>query len=201
MLVVVGLQLSSPRQVVPPWWPLLVAVELALLAPLVIMNPVRLTRDHPMSRLIAVVMTIVLLAANAVWVVQLVLTMLTEPSVPGQRLITSAALIWVTNVVASSIAYWELDRGGPFARDPRHPRRERRPDLMFPQMQAAPGWDAQTWRPSFLDYLFVAFTSATAFSPTDTLPLSARAKVLMMLTAAVSLATIAIVGARAVNAL
>ena len=201
MLVVVGLQLSSPREVVPRWWLVLLAVELLLLLPLVIMNPVRLTRDHPKARLAAVVLTVLLLAANAVWVAQLVLTLVGDQAMPARRLIISAGLIWVTNVVASAIAYWELDRGGPFARDSRHARPDGQPDLLFPQMQGAPGWDADGWRPSFLDYLFVAFTSATAFSPTDTLPLSGRAKALMMLNAAVSLVSIALIAARAVNAL
>ncbi|HEY3261399.1 MAG TPA: hypothetical protein VGJ95_14215 [Pseudonocardiaceae bacterium] len=124
-----------------------------------------------------------------------------EEPMPAGRLMVAAGLIWITNVVASAIAYWELDRGGPFARDPRHSRPETRPDLLFPQMQGVAGWDARCWRPAFLDYVFVAFTSATAFSPTDTAPLSPRAKALMMLNAAVSLASVVLVAARAVNAL
>ena len=201
VVVVFALQLGSPRAAVPRWWPLILTVELLLLLPLVIMNPIRLTRDHPKARLTAVALTALLLVANTIWVVQLVLVLVNEEPMPPGRLMTAAGLIWITNVVASAIAYWELDRGGPFARDPEHPRQETAPDLLFAQMQDVPGWDARTWRPAFLDYVFVAFTSATAFSPTDTLPLSARAKVLMMLNAAVSLATIAIVAARAVNSL
>jgi hypothetical protein len=73
--------------------------------------------------------------------------------------------------------------------------------LLFPQTAGAPGWNAAEWRPSFLDYLFVAFTAATAFSPTDTMPLSHRAKLLFVLAASVSLLTIAVVAARAVNVL
>ena len=100
-----------------------------------------------------------------------------------------------------ALALWEVDRGGPFARDPRHARVESPPDLLFPQMSGVPGWDAGNWRPGFTDYLFVAFTAATAFSPTDTMPLSPRAKMLTAAAAGVSLLTLALVAARAINVL
>ena len=135
------------------------------------------------------------------WLVALFLVMVRNEKLTAAALIGSGALIWSTNIVAVAVAFWELDRGGPFARDPRHARDEQPPDLLFPQMTGVPGWDPATWRPSFVDYLFVAFTTATAFSPTDTMPMSGRAKLLMLVAASVSLATIAIVAARAVNIL
>lgn len=197
----IGLQFAAPQQIVPSWWPVLVAINVLLLVPLVATNPVSLTKDHPLLRVSAVALAVLLLVANGVRLGQLVTVVLREQPIGPEALIGAAVLIWTTNVVASAVTYWELDRGGPFARDPRHGRRERTPDLLFPQMTGVRGWDPESWRPSFVDYLFVAFTSATAFSPTDTMPMTARAKVVMMAVASVSLATIAIVAARAVNVL
>ena len=132
---------------------------------------------------------------------ELFISMVRKEGLTAATLIGSGALIWSTNIVATAVVLWELDRGGPFARDPRHRRRELPPDLLFPQMTGIPGVNPKTWRPSFVDYFFVAFTTATAFSPTDTMPLSGRLKIIMMAAASVSLATIAIVAARAVNIL
>jgi hypothetical protein len=199
--VIIALQFLAPDQIRPPWWPVLVGVEFLLLLPLVLTNPIRLDRDHALLRASAVALAALLLVANATRLVQLFLDMIEHTALVGTTLIGSGAVIWSTNIVATSVVCWELDRGGPFARDPRHDREELPPDLLFPQMSGAPGWDAQAWRPSFLDYLFVGFTTATAFSPTDTMPLSGRAKLLMIVSSSVSLATIAIVAARAVNVL
>jgi hypothetical protein len=201
--IIIGLQFAAPDQIVPPWWPVLVGVEVLLLVPLVATNPVSLNRDHPMLRASAVVLSVLLLAVNAGRLVQLFVTMINEEKLSAGHLIGSGALIWSTNIVAVAVAVvlWELDRGGPFARDPRHARPEGTADLLFPQMTGVPGWDADTWRPSFVDYVCVAFTTATAFSPTDTMPMTGRAKTLMMVASSVSLATIAIVAARAVNIL
>jgi hypothetical protein len=100
-------------------------------------------------------------------------------------------------VIVFGLWYWELDRGGPSARhDPHH----REPDFLFPQM-ATPGSARPDWAPGFLDYLYVSFTNATAFSPTDTMPLTPLAKSLMAVQSAASLLTVALVAARAVNIL
>jgi hypothetical protein len=100
-------------------------------------------------------------------------------------------------VIVFGLWYWELDRGGPSARhDPHH----REPDFLFPQM-ATPGAARPDWAPGFLDYLYVSFTNATAFSPTDTMPLTPLAKGLMGVQSAASLLTVALVAARAVNIL
>jgi uncharacterized membrane protein len=105
--------------------------------------------------------------------------------------------VWTTNVVAFGLWYWAFDRGGPVRRlgdDPLPP------DFQFPQMEnpqlAAPGW-----RPELIDYLYVSFTNATAFSPTDVMPMARWAKLVMMLQSAVSLVTVGLVVARAVNVL
>lgn len=202
VLAALGLQLILPTQVSsPPRW-LIPALELTLLLPLVATNPVRLSKETNLLRVFALVLVAALAAANVFHLVRLVVVLTSGAHVNPRLPLLAALLIWTTNVVTAALALWEVDGGGPFARDPRHHRPKRdRPDLLFPQMTGVPGWDAADWHPSFVDYLFVAFTASTAFSPTDTLPLSARAKALTTGTAAVSLLTIAVVAARAVNAL
>jgi hypothetical protein len=201
VIVIIGLEFGLPDQVVPPWWPGLFALEVLLLAPLVAANPIRLTRDQGWIRGVGIGLAVLLLAGNAARLAQLLVVLFDRRQLTAVELLSAGALIWITNVVATAIAYWELDRGGPFARDPRHERSMDAIDLLFPQLTGVPGVDANKWRPSFLDYVFVAFTAATAFSPTDVLPLTGRAKLLMMTASTVSLVTVAGVAARAVNVL
>ena len=104
--------------------------------------------------------------------------------------------IWLTNVIAFGLWYWEIDRGGVTARMlPGH----REPDFLFPPMVTPAA--APNWTPRFLDYLYTSFTNATAFSPTDTMPLTSRVKLLMMVQSLASLLTVALVVSRAVNIL
>jgi hypothetical protein len=118
--------------------------------------------------------------------------------IDGLQLLSSSIAVWVTNVLLFSILYWQIDRGGPEARVK---KAEKKPDWLFPQ-EGAPAEDVPAgWRPTFVDYLFLGFTTSTAFSPTDTLPLSSRAKVLMMLQCTISLVTIVAVASRAINIL
>jgi uncharacterized membrane protein len=112
-------------------------------------------------------------------------------------LLSSSLVIWVTNVLSFSLVYWQIDAGGPSARGK---RMNARPDWLFPQA-ATPEASASEWTPTFLDYLFLGYNTATAFSPTDTAPLTGRAKMLMMLESAISLLTLVIVAARAINVL
>ena len=113
----------------------------------------------------------------------------------ADRLLADAGLIWVANVLTFALWYWELDGGGPFRRAAGAGGAL---DLQFPQQAAeAPGGAA--WRPGLVDYRFVAFTTATAFSPTDTMPLSGRAKLLMMAEAALSLVVFGVLAARAIG--
>lgn len=201
VVAVLVLQVVLPQQVAAgPRW-LVPALELGLLGPLVATNPVRLSRETTPLRLLALLLVTALAAVNVLHLAGLVTVVTTGARSDPRVLVQAALLIWSTNVVTAALAMWEIDRGGPYARDPLHHRPSTRPDLLFPQMTGVPGWDPVTWRPSFVDYLFVAFTAATAFSPTDTLPLSARAKLVITATASVSLLTIAVVAARAVNAL
>lgn len=115
----------------------------------------------------------------------------------GLTLLTSSIAVWATNVLIFSLVYWRIDRGGPEARAN---QAETLPDWLFPQAEV-PELVPIRWHPSFVDYLFLSFCTATAFSPTDALPLTSRAKALMMLEGVVSLVTIIAVLARAINTL
>jgi hypothetical protein len=117
--------------------------------------------------------------------------------VSGHELLNASINIWVTNVIIFALWYWELDRGGP---DERCVEKHDPPDFLFPQM-VTPAAAPPDWSPRFVDYLFVSFTNATAFSPTDTMPLTRWAKALMMVQALISILAVTLVAARAVNIL
>ncbi len=116
----------------------------------------------------------------------------------GRPLILAGIVLWITNVLLFGLWYWELDRGGPIARAMRP---EAHPDFLFPQLTDAAKYAPPGWMPELLDYLYVSFTNATAFSPTDTMPLSQTAKLLMTGQALSALLAIGLVVARAVNIL
>jgi hypothetical protein len=205
LLVVNDLSLG-PRWLAP-------ALELALLVPLstaTAWNQGRARRattdahwaavhqHHRLIRWAAAVLTALVTAANAAALAALVHALLAGRAAGGPTLLLDALNIWGTNVIVFALWFWTTDRGGAALRG--HPR-ARDPDFLFPQM-TLPQQDAQArFVPGFVDYLFVAFTNATAFSPTDTMPLTPRAKLLMMAEALVSLLTVALVAARAVNIL
>jgi hypothetical protein len=113
------------------------------------------------------------------------------------QLLTSSIAVWVTNVLMFSLLYWQIDRGGP---ESRVNNASTQPDWLFPQA-GAPEDAPPDWRPTFVDHLFLGFSTATAFSTTDVMPLTPRAKMLMMLESTISLVTIVVVGPRAINIL
>jgi uncharacterized membrane protein len=115
----------------------------------------------------------------------------------ASTLVRAAVHMWVVNVLLFALWYWQLDGGGPVERPACAPAAR---DFLFPQQQE-PGLAGSGWRPLFLDYLYVSFTNATAFSPTDTMPLSRWAKMLMLVQSAISLTLAVMVVARAVNLL
>ncbi len=128
----------------------------------------------------------------------LIWEMLNQPARnTGRQLISSCSAGWIINVLEFAFVYWLLDRGGPEARKNAF---RIRPDLLFPQT-GVPDDAPPNWTPTFVDYLFLSFTTATAFSPTDTLPLTSRAKLLMLFESAFSLIMIVTVAARAINIL
>lgn len=112
---------------------------------------------------------------------------------PG-NLLRDAGLLWMSNVLVFSLWYWQLDGGGP---DSRHMHGYQATDFAFPQTAMGD----KTWTPRYIDYLFVAFNTSSAFSPTDTLTLSGRAKALMMIQSLISIVALAVFGARAINTL
>jgi hypothetical protein len=152
-------------------------------------------RHRRAIRTFALALTVIVSLMNLGALVELVRALLAGKSSTGTTLLLDALNIWVTNVVAFALWFWGTDRGGPAVRSLKP---SQTPDFLFPQMTLS---DAQPFSPGFIDYLFLSFTNATAFSPTDTLPLSARAKLLMMAEAMISLLTVALVAARAVNIL
>jgi hypothetical protein len=198
VVVAVALQVALPdRLILHPRW-LLPGVEVVLLAVLVAANPVRLERGHPALRLAGYALVAAMTAANtwsAVLLLERVLTGRSDDN--ATALIGSGAAIYATNVIAFALWYWELDRGGPFARAAGE---RQHTDFLFAQM-TQPDAAAPDWEPTFLDYLYLSYTNSTAFSPTDTLPLSRWAKMLMLVQSAIALSTVALVIARAVNVL
>jgi uncharacterized membrane protein len=196
--VMIALQLTLPeRYSLGAWW-VLPAVEVVVAGALVAANPGRLETRTRMLRRLSLALIAVASLGTAWSVVRLVADIAGGADIGGAaELLRGGASIWLINVLTFAVWYWELDRGGAPERaagtDPY-------PDFLFPQM-TAPGLAPKDWRPHFADYLYLAFTNATAFSPTDTLPLSRWAKLTMMLQSAISLVTAALVIAKAVNAL
>ena len=151
----------------------------------------RITRRHLVIGTIAIVSV-----ANAVSIGVLVhLVINGAPTATASRLLRAAVHMWVVNVLLFALWYWQLDAGGPLARPTSTPAQR---DFLFPQ-QTEEVLSAGAWRPLFLDYLYVSFTNASAFSPTDTMPLSRWAKMLMLVESAISLTLAIMVVARAVN--
>jgi uncharacterized membrane protein len=198
VLLAIGLQLLIPESLaLRPRW-MLPGLELTLLILLVGANPRRIERDQRWVRMASLSLVGIASLANIVSVARLVIG-LVEGTV-GQSagpLLVYGALIWSTNVIIFGLWYWELDRGGPVERAK---ATKTYPDFQFPQM-LTPELTHEDWEPQFVDYLYVSFTNATAFSPTDTMPLSRWAKLLMLVQSGVSLITVALVVARAVNIL
>jgi hypothetical protein len=152
----------------------------------------RVTRRWLALALIAVVS-----AANAASIGLLVHLLINGAHANAPTLLRAAVHMWVVNVLLFALWYWQLDGGGPAARPTCEPTAR---DFLFPQQTEAVLLEGG-WKPTFLDYLYVSFTNATAFSPTDTMPLSRWAKMLMLVQSAISLALAVMVVARAVNIL
>jgi hypothetical protein len=198
----IALEVAVPGRLmlVSPSW-VLPAVEGGLLVALVAANPRRIDRESRAIRMLALSLGALISLANGWSVVRLAvgITQGTLGQTAGPLLITGGA-IWLTNVVVFGLWYWEFDRGGPVARA-LNTNAERYPDFQFVQMVSPPEMVPPDWEPAFVDYLYLAFTNAAAFSPTDVMPLSRWAKVAMTVQSAISIVTVALVVARAVNIL
>jgi hypothetical protein len=211
---VAGLQLLMVNDLtVGPRW-LAPGLEIALLLPLSAAtawtqaNAREAETDHHWRRVAwerrmirrgALLLTAVITAINFGALLSLVHALISgSASKIGQTLLLDALNIWATNVIVFALWFWSIDHGGPAARGLIETEKC---DFLYPQMTIGEPREPCTWSPGFIDYLYLSFTNATAFSPTDTLPLSGRAKMLMMIESAISLLTIALVAARAVNIL
>ena len=181
------------RLVIGPSW-LLLVIEGVFILPFIVALSVQRSLPHRLLRIAALVMLGITTLALAIGIVLLVST-LTEQTTRGLNLLREAGLLWVFNILVFALWYFEIDGGGPLKRHMAPPEAT---DFLFPQY--APG-SKSNWKPQFLDYLFLAFNSSTALSPADTMPLTKRAKVLMMIQAVLSLIMIGLLVARAVNIL
>jgi uncharacterized membrane protein len=172
-------------------------LEAVLLLAIMATNPNRLTRESRDMRQVSLGLIALIAVANLLSLTLLVQALLNGSATSGRYLILAALGIWLTNVVVSALVFWELDRGGPHARSIGEPVEA---EFLFPQ-DSLPEPRFATWTPDFGDYLYVSFTNSTAFSPTDTMPLSGRMKMAMLVQSLLSLVTIGLVAARAVNIL
>ncbi len=204
VLAAIALQVRLPGKLtVGPQW-LLPALEGALLIALAV-DTARSQGDveHPNRRRLAVGLVALVNAANVVSLYLLAHELLHKRVSNGRSLILSGVTIWITNVLIFALWYWILDRGGPNhrARHPDPTTPEGHPDFVFPEMDGGRPFTAASWMPGFIDYLALAITTATAFSPTDAMPNSRAAKILMSTEGLISLVTIGLIISRAVNIL
>lgn len=208
-LTAAGLYLVLPEQLLIAPRYLLPALELLLLIPLIAINPRRLTRQTRAFRVLSLVLVLVIAASNLTALGILVHDLVHADVKDGRSLLVAALQIWLTNIIAFGLAYWELDRGGPVART-QSPRADLPlADFRFSQdenegtvQEVADGASTTSdWVPTLVDYLYISVTNSTAFSPTDTMPLSSRAKLLMSIESVSALMTSLLVIARAVSIL
>jgi uncharacterized membrane protein len=191
------LDLSLPKRVtIGPTW-LLPSVEALALLGLLAASPHPRMRHSPLRRTVAIGLIGLVSAVNSVSLVLLCHYLLRGGNSNGRALIGSGIVLWVTNVLLFGLWYWELDRGGPLARAVESASAI---DFLFVQM-TEPRYAPPGWKPALIDYLYTSFTNATAFSPTDTMPLTPRAKILMAAQSLTALVTVGLVVARAVNIL
>ncbi len=192
----------GPRFVVP-------GLELLLLVPLLIGNPRRMTRQTAPLRWVSLGLVALIALTNVVALVLLIDQLVSGGTKQGGQLLLGAAQVWLTNIIAFGLLFWELDRGGPVVRT-QMPRGKLPPaDFRFPQDEdhdaidevAARSSAKSDWSPGFLDYLYVSVTNSSAFSPTDTMPLSHRAKLLMSVESISALMLSVLVIARGVSLL
>ncbi len=209
VLTALVLQSALPNRLLLGPRLLLPALELALLVPLLVVNPRRMTRQTRWSRIVALTLVLLLAVANTIILALLVRALVDGEATDGGQLLLAALQVWLTNVIAYGLVYWELDRGGPVSRTQRARVDLPRADFRFPQdedhdaiVEVRKGSsDAADWVPTLVDYLYVSVTNSSAFSPTDTMPLTPRVKLLMALQSSSALVLSLLVISRAVSVL
>jgi hypothetical protein len=195
VLAVGGLLLSLPEPLTLGPTRLLPSLVLALLSATVVCHSIGAQTAHTvLGYVVSGVIT-----AGLAWSLASLVSALPNHRVPAASLLRSAGALWLSNILIFASWYWRLDAGGPQKRDQR--TRHAEGAFLFPQMLDSYAASRNPWKPGFVDYLFLAFNTSTAFSPTDAAPLTRWAKLLMMLQSVLSLSTLVIVAARAVNIL
>jgi hypothetical protein len=186
----------SEKVLVGPRW-LIPSIEGVLLVILIVIAPARATGRSLRVRRFALFVVGFVTLTTVISLVLLVHFLINGGKPGGHSLILSGLVLWATNVLIFAVWYWEMDRGGPVVR---YQHRDAMPDFQFPQMEN-PKFAPDGWMPGFLDYFYTSLTNSTAFSPTDTMPLTQTAKILMGVQGVSALVTVGLVVARAVNIL
>jgi uncharacterized membrane protein len=182
----------------PGWvWLIPVVPEAALLASLAWSVPRHRLEQMGRRRESALTLVGVITIANMLALAALIASLVAAQEKSGAELLLKGATIWSTNMMTFGLLFWEVDRGGPMRRLAASPPPH---DFQFPQDEN-PKLAEPNWRPRLTDYIYISFTNAIAFSPTDAMPLTRRAKLLMLSESAVSAVTVLLIAARAVNIL
>lgn len=192
----------GPRLVIP-------ALELALIAALTAVNPIRMSRSTRWSRQASLVLIALIAATNLIALIQLLRELTSTSNEQSTTLLLAAGQVWLTNVIVFALAFWEIDRGGPVARTEQDRSKLPKADFRFTQDEdrdtvtevKAGSSPISDWMPTFADYLYVSLTNSSAFSPTDTMPLTSRVKLLMGLESTAALVTSVLVIAKGVGGL
>jgi hypothetical protein len=199
LFAVGGLRLALPHELsVGPDWLLLVIIGVVIVLYILALQ----FAQHKVATFLGY-LVVAIVTVDMTWSLCLLVAALPAHKETSLALLRSACALWITNILVFASWYWRLDAGGPHAREVRGVHTDGA--FLFPQMtlnqETRRLMGEDTWNPGFIDYLFLAFNSSTAFSPTDTPVLSRWAKLLMMVQSLISLTTIALLAARAVNIL
>lgn len=197
VIFVIGLQFLLPQHLSLSLQKPICILEAFLLIGVIISSPMRISRHSLSTRVLGLTLIAIMSLSNTASAIKLIDSIITRGVTDARLLLLSGGSIWLTNVTVFGLWYWELDRGGPGKRaEAEHPY----PDFLFPQM-SDPRYAPIDWHPKFFDYLYTSFTNGSAFSPTDVMPLTRWAKLLMLVQSTTALVTVGLVVARAVNIL
>ena len=206
LVVMMVLYSLTPGEFVPRL--VLIGIAVLMFVPLIVLNPHRLSRETSWSRWLSILLAVLLVLANLVDMGSLIVE-LVRGSTGGYLILLTALQVWAASIVGFAFVYWEMDRGGPVSRGTQPRAMLGRPDFKFVQDDdgdsvaevRAQSSEFADWRPGFIEYLYMSLTNMTAFSPTDTMPLTARAKILMGVQSLCGFILLALVIARSVNIL
>lgn len=197
VLLVIALQYLLPRSLSLAWQSPICFIEAGLLLVIFLVNPRRISEHLVSIRVLSVILITIMSLSNTASAIKLIDSIVSRGVTDARTLLLSGGSIWLTNIAVFGLWFWELDRGGP---GNRAQAKRSYPDFMFPQM-SDPRYAPESWHPNFFDYLYTSFTNASAFSPTDVMPLTRWAKMLMLLQSMTALLMVGLVIARAVNIL